>query len=76
MRKIFLTALGSAAILLSVGQIASAKDQHHARKAEQHSTNFTDKDTRGANRQYRVVPQRPSLDSARYSGGFSAPAGR
>ncbi len=46
---------------------------HHARHVEQRSTIFTDAHARDANAQYRVGPQ---FDASRYTGGFSAPAGR
>lgn len=74
MRKILLTVLGSAAMLVVVGQAANAKEQHHvSRHVEQRPAIFTDTHARDANAQYRVGPQ---FDASRYSGGFSAPAGR
>lgn len=73
MRKILLTMLGSAAMLFAVGQAASAKDRHHVRHVEQRSTIFADTHARDANAQYRVGQQ---FENSRYTGGFSAPAGR
>ncbi len=74
MRKILLTLIGSAAMLVAVGQIASAKDRHHVRQTtEQRSTIFTDTQARNANAQYPIGAR---FDASRYSGGYSAPAGR
>ncbi len=72
MRKIFFVALGSAAMLVSVGQAANAKNEQRARRVEQRQTIFTDAKARNANALYQVAPQ---VDTSRYTGGFSAPAG-
>jgi hypothetical protein len=64
MRKTVLTAFGAALIAIATTQIASAHEQHHARKVEQF---------RNANNAVVVVqPSTPEI----YSGGWSAPAGR
>lgn len=73
MHKILLTVLGSAAILVAAGQVASAKDRRHVGHVKQRSTIFVDTHARDANAQYRVGPQ---FEGSRYTGGFSAPAGR
>lgn len=74
MSKTFITALGTAALLLSIGQVASAKDRHQPRQpVQQQSSIFTDANARAANAQYRVYPQ--TVDNSRYYGGYSALAG-
>jgi hypothetical protein len=62
MRKTVLTFLGAALIAASTIQIASAAENHHARKAQHF---------RNANAAVVVVPDSPYV----YSGGWSAPAG-
>ncbi len=74
MRKILLTVVGSAAMLVAVGHVASAKDRHHVRQVEQRSNIFADTSARNANAQYRVAPQFDGY--YRYDGALSAPAGR
>ena len=64
MRKTVFTVLGAAVIAVATTQLASAHEQHHARKVEQF---------RNANNAVVVVqPSTPEI----YSGGWSAPAGR
>ncbi len=72
MRKIFLTLIGSAAMLVAVGQVANAKDRHHVRQTEQRSTILTNTQARNANALYPVGAQ---SDASRYANGWSAPAG-
>jgi uncharacterized membrane protein len=64
MRKTVLTALGAALIAVATTQLASAHEQHHARKVEQFR-----------NAHNAVVVVQPSTPEI-YSGGWSAPAGR
>lgn len=63
MRKIVLTAFVYALIAVATTQLASASENHHARKVEQF---------RNANSAIVVQPSTPEI----YSGGWSAPAGR
>jgi hypothetical protein len=63
MRKTVLTAVGAALIAIATTQLASAHEQHHARKVERF---------RNANNAVVVQPSTPEI----YSGGWSAPAGR
>lgn len=67
MRKTILTAVGAALIALATVQVASAADNHHARRVQQF---------RNANNAVVVVqPSAPQVYPEIYSGGWSAPAG-
>ena len=73
MRKTILTILGSALIVATSVQFAAAA-QHHHRNADQVVT--SQQQTRNADA-YAAWPA-PAVqhDWSRYSGGYSAPAGR
>jgi hypothetical protein len=71
MKKTILTILGSAVVAATTVQFAAAAERHHIRKA--------DRLTAPASGQFRNSNAAwPSLqpDWSRYSGGYSAPAGR
>jgi hypothetical protein len=65
MKNAILTIAGSALIALSTVQFAAATEQHH--RAHHRVTEFRDSNA-------AVAPAYE--ESSRYSGGFSAPAGR
>ena len=67
MKKTVLTIVGSALIVFSAVQIASAEEQHH-RVRHHTSSEFRDSNA-------SIAPA-SEPDAYRYSGGWSAPAGR
>jgi hypothetical protein len=67
MRKTFLIALGSALLAAASLQSAAATERHHAKPA--HAAANT-----AVSRAYAAWPA-PQVDTSRYSGGYSAPAG-
>jgi hypothetical protein len=73
MRKTMLTILGSALIVATSVQFAAAAQRHHGKV---NRTVATQQQTRNGDA-YAAWPA-PALqsDEYRYSGGFSAPAGR
>jgi hypothetical protein len=71
MRKTFLTVLGVSLIAALAAQTADAAEHHRAHKADRAS--LSDQ-VRNSNAYAAPVFAEP--DSSRYSGGFSAPAGR
>jgi hypothetical protein len=71
MRKTILTILGSALIVATSVQFAAAAQRHHGKA---NRTVATQQQSRGA---YAAWPAPTQPDwSYRYSGGYSAPAGR
>jgi hypothetical protein len=70
MKTTILTIAGSALIALSTVQFAAAAEQHHGRVHHRAYSEFRDSNA-FAEPAYQAVP-----DSYRYSGGYSAPAGR
>jgi hypothetical protein len=72
MRKTILTLLGSALIAVSAAQMASAAQPHRSHKADRAPATTTEQ-FRNANAAWESTPQ---PDWSRYSGGYSAPAGR
>jgi hypothetical protein len=72
MRKTILTLLGSALLVASVAQAASATERHHGRKVVRAPAPVTDQ-FRDSNASASVVE--PGWSSGYYSHGFSAPAG-
>jgi hypothetical protein len=72
MRKTILTLLGSALLVASVAQAASATERHHNRRAVRAPAPVTDQ-FRDSNASASVVE--PGWSSGYYSHGFSAPAG-
>ncbi|SDH97724.1 MULTISPECIES: hypothetical protein [Bradyrhizobium] len=71
MRKTILTILGSALIVATSVQFAAAAQRHH-RNADQVVT--SQQQTRNAYAAWPAPAVQP--DWSRYSGGYSAPAGR
>ena len=71
MHKTMLTILGSALIVAASVQFAAAAQRHHG-KADR--AVVTQQQTRNTDA-YAAWPA-PQSDAYRYSGGFSAPAGR
>jgi hypothetical protein len=65
MKKIILTIAGSALVALSAVQFAAA-NEHHGRVYHHGYTEFRDSNAYAA----------PAYEAYRYSGGWSAPAGR
>lgn len=77
MRKMMLTALGSALIALSVANAASAAERHHARRVTQQPTYHTPTDFRDSRAEFGPVYQAyPGYDARAWGGAISAPAGR
>ncbi len=72
MRKTILTVLGSALIVATSVQFAAAAQRHHG-KTDQ--TVISQQQTRNADA-YAAWPAAQSDWASRYSGGYSAPAGR
>jgi hypothetical protein len=74
MRKTILTILGSALIVATSMQFAAAAQRHHGKTDR---TAVTGQQSRGADA-YAAWPAPATLPdwSYRYSGGYSAPAGR
>jgi len=72
MRKTFLTLLGSAVLVAVTAQIALAAQHHQGRKLHRAPTATTEQ-FRDSNAAW---PQQVQGDWSRYSGGYSAPAGR
>jgi hypothetical protein len=73
MRKTILTLLGSALLVASVAQAASATERHHNRRAVRAPAPMADQ-FRDSNASVVVEPG--WSNSGYYSHGFSAPAGR
>ncbi|SHN86168.1 hypothetical protein [Bradyrhizobium erythrophlei] len=67
MKKTILTIVGSALIIFSAVQLASASEQH--RRAHHRASEFRDSNA-------FVSPAYESAEGYRYTGGWSAPAGR
>ena len=67
MKKTILTIAGSALIVFSMAQLASANEQNH-RVRHHASSEFR-------NSNAYVAPAYESSEAYRYSGGYSAPAG-
>jgi hypothetical protein len=70
MKKTILTIAGSALIALSTVQFAAASEQHHGRVHHRAYSELRNSNAFVAPA-YEVAPE-----AYRYSGGFSAPAGR
>jgi Ni/Co efflux regulator RcnB len=68
MKKTILTIAGSALIALSMAQFASAAERHRGRV--HHRTEFRDSNA------YIAPAYEAAPELYRYSGGYSAPAGR
>jgi hypothetical protein len=74
MRKITLTALGSALIALSVANAAdAAAHHHHARRSTQQPTIDTHADVRDSHAEFGQAY--PGYDARVWGGAISAPAG-
>jgi hypothetical protein len=73
MRKTILTVVGSALIVAASMQFAAAAQRHHG-KANQAVT--SEQQARNANAYAAWPAPTPQSDWSRYSGGYSAPAGR
>jgi hypothetical protein len=71
MRKTILTILGSALIAASAAQMASAAQPHRSHKADRAPVT-TNEQFRDSNAAWPAAQP----DWPRYSGGYSAPAGR
>jgi hypothetical protein len=71
MKKTILTIAGSALIALSTVQLAAAAEPHHGKIHHRAATEFRDSNAFVAPL-YEAAP----ADAYRYSGGYSAPAGR
>jgi len=72
MRKTILTLLGSALLATATVQLAAATDNHQGRKAHRTSASTTEQFRNSS----AAWPQQVPPDWSRYSGGYSAPAGR
>jgi hypothetical protein len=72
MRKTILTILGSALIVATSMQFAAAAQRHHGKTDR---TAVTGQQSRGAYAAWPAPATQPDW-SYRYSGGYSAPAGR
>jgi hypothetical protein len=72
MRKTILTLLGSALIVATSVQFAAAAPRHHGKATR---AVVTQQQSRNADA-YAAWPAPAQTDGYRYSGGFSAPAGR
>ena len=72
MRKTILTILGSALIIATSAQLAAAAQRHHGKVDRAVSTQ---QQSRNADA-YAAWPAPAQPDWYRYSGGYSAPAGR
>jgi len=70
MKKTILTIAGSALIALSTVQLAAASEHHHGKLHHRATSEFRDSNAYAAPA-YEAAPE-----VYRYSGGFSAPAGR
>jgi hypothetical protein len=73
MRNNLLALLGAVAIAAAAAQIAVAGERQHVRKPVR-APSATTEQLRNANAAWAVQPRQP--DIYRYSGGWSAPAGR
>ena len=73
MRKTILTVLGSALIVATSTQFAAATQRHHG-KADRAVSSQQQSRNADAYAAWPAPPQQP--DWYRYSGGYSAPAGR
>jgi hypothetical protein len=73
MRKITLTALGSALIALSMANAAVAAERHHARRSAQQPTLGTRADVRDSYAEF--APAYRAYDARVWGGAMSAPAG-
>ena len=73
MRKKILTALGSTLLIAATVQFATASERHQAHKTTGAPAPMSEQ-VRNSNAAWRAQPAQP--DWSRYSGGFSAPAGR
>jgi hypothetical protein len=72
MKKTIVTIAGSALIALSTVQLAAAAEQHHGKVHHRAATEFRDSNAY-AEPLYGAAAE---SDASRYSGGYSAPAGR
>jgi hypothetical protein len=74
MRKTILTVLGSALIVATSVQFADAAQRHHGKTDR--AVTSQQQLGRGADAYAAWPAQAPQSDWSRYSGGYSAPAGR
>ena len=73
MRKTILTVLGSALIVATSVQFAAAAERHHGKTDR---TVTIQQQSRNADAYAAWPAPAPQSDWSRYSGGYSAPAGR
>ena len=73
MRKTIFTVLGSTLMVAATVQLAAASEHHQARKVTRPSPRLSEQ-MRNSNAAWPAQSVQPEW--SRYSGGFSAPAGR